>query len=375
MLTPFDLWEMLNDRGIQFYCGVPDSLLKSFCGFLSDTLEQDNHHIVANEGGAISLAVGYHLATNKVPLVYMQNSGLGNAVNPLLSLADPKVYSIPMLLLIGWRGEPGSKDEPQHMKQGEVTLKLLNAIGIKSVILEGSKAEVKKQITFCVNYALKNNAPIAILVKKNSFDSYKMNSLKVNDFKLTRERAIELIVASLPKDSIFVSTTGKISRELYETRTKNMQDHDHDFLTVGSMGHASQIALGVALKKHERMVICLDGDGAMLMHMGGLAIIGSLKLQNYTHFILNNGAHDSVGGQPTVGYEIDAEQLAKSCGYRKAWRIDDEQALQLLLDKQQFRGPCLINVIVRRGSREDLGRPTTTPRENKSALMDTLGKV
>ncbi|OQB31143.1 MAG: Acetolactate synthase isozyme 1 large subunit [Bacteroidetes bacterium ADurb.Bin174] len=372
MIGPQIFFENLINNGIEFFCGVPDSLLKSICAYITDHTEDNKHIITANEGGAIGLAAGYHLASGKIPLVYMQNSGIGNAVNPLLSLADSKVYAIPMLLMIGWRGEPGVKDEPQHIKQGAITLSLLETMQIPYVILSDKEADFIVQLREAVATATQNSTPFALVVKKDTFEPYKLDSKTTNPYPLSREEAIVAIAKRLEKNDIVVSTTGMISRELYEYRERTHAGHQADFLTVGSMGHAVQIALGIALEKKDRRVYCLDGDGAILMHMGSLAIVGSANVKNLIHLVLNNGAHDSVGGQSTVGFEVDCPQIAKSCGYAQVFSVTNEDELQKVWQQCRYIGPTFIEFKVRKGARPDLGRPKTSPKENKEAFVDFL---
>ncbi|MDR3059357.1 MAG: phosphonopyruvate decarboxylase, partial [Prevotella sp.] len=298
MVNPSFFYEKLKDGKIDFFTGVPDSLLKSFCAYLTDNCGENKHIIAVNEGAAVAIASGYNIATNKSALVYMQNSGIGNAINPLLSLADPEVYKIPMILLIGWRGQPGVHDEPQHIKQGKITLKLLEAMDIPYGILSDDENEVSKQIDACFDFLSKSSSPYALVVKKDIFAPYFLKNIKSEESGLmTREEAIEEIVKASDKDEIFFSTTGMVSRELYELRDKHRMDHSCDFLTVGSMGHASHIALSVVLQRPDKRVSVIDGDGAVLMHMGAIPAIGVKKPINFRHIVINNAAHDSVGGQ------------------------------------------------------------------------------
>lgn len=376
MIHPKQLYQALHKHDIDFYTGVPDSLLKNFCAYITDHAERRNNIIAANEGGAVGLGAGYHLATGKTPVVYMQNSGLGNTVNPLLSLTDEDVYNIPVLLIIGWRGEPGVHDEPQHVKQGKVTLPLLEAMGIRYELLTTETEELEKQVQRAIDYMTETRRAFALVVHKGTFDNYKLKTNIPSPYAMTRETAIQQAAAALPPEAVIVSTTGKISRELFEYRASKGESHEQDFLTVGSMGHASQIALGIALQQPERTVAVFDGDGAVIMHMGGLSIIGSLGPENLCHFVFNNGAHDSVGGQPTVGFQIDIPQIASACGYRSAFSVGDESQLRAALDiLPRLPKPCLIEIKVKKGSRDDLGRPTTTPQENKQALMQFLRKT
>jgi phosphonopyruvate decarboxylase len=375
MISPKFFIDQLGSYGIDFYAGVPDSLLKNICAYIADHLDAKHNIITANEGAAIGLAAGYHLATGKVGVVYMQNSGEGNIINPLASLTDKEVYNIPVLLLIGWRGRPGVHDEPQHVKQGKVTTGLLNVMGINYEVLCKDEEKASKQIAKAVTSIQKTNEVYALVIEKDTFEDYKLQSVETNDLTLSREEAIQTVAAALAEKDVIVSTTGMISRELFETRTALGQGHERDFLTVGSMGHASQIALGIALEKNDRRVWCFDGDGATLMHMGSMAIVASKSPTNYIHVIFNNGAHDSVGGQPTVGLKINVPAVAKAVGYKSTFSVDSKETLQEVLPKlASLEGPILLEVKVKKGNRKDLGRPTTTPIENKEALMSFLNR-
>ena len=363
-------YDAMTKSGIDMFTGVPDSLLKNICAYITDTAPKEKHIIAANEGNAIGIAAGHYLATGKPALVYMQNSGLGNTVNPLLSLADEKVYSIPMVLMIGWRGEPGVHDEPQHVKQGEVTLALLDAMQIPYIILEDCD-QIEPQVAL----ALQRKAPTAIVIRKGTFGSYKLKNARSNDNPLSREEALKLVIDHLQVNDVIVSTTGKLSRELFEYREARHDGHGHDFLTVGSMGHSSSIALGIALEKPERRVFCFDGDGAFIMHTGALGIVASMKPKNFFHILFNNNAHESVGGQPTIGYQLDAVSIAKASGYSHAFRATTrEEMLQALQQLKDLEGPVLLELRVKIDSRDDLGRPTTTPIQNKEAFMEFLSE-
>jgi phosphonopyruvate decarboxylase len=367
----------LRGRGTEFFTGVPDSLLKHFCAYLADSVAGKDYIIAVNEGSAVALASGYHLATGKIPLVFMQNSGLGNAVNPLLSLVDGDVYKIPMILLVGWRGEPGVPDEPQHIKQGRVTRALLNAMDIPYVVLAREEEAVKRQIADCYGSLAQTGSVFAFLAQKDTFLPNR-NPMKIdgeNEAVMSREEAIDAVI-NAGKDSggIIVSTTGMASRELYELREKYRMGHERDFLTVGSMGHASQIALGIALKKPRLPVTILDGDGAVLMHMGGLATLGVEKPENVRHIVLNNRAHDSVGGQPTIAGFVDLCGIARSCGYERVLRVKTRAALKEALAAGDNR-LTFIEAVVKKGARPDLGRPRSSPEENKIALMEYAGRV
>lgn len=372
-LDPEDFYGLLKEKGMDFYTGVPDSLLKDFCAYVTDNAPKDKHIIAANEGAAVSLATGYHLATRKYPVVYMQNSGFGNTVNPLLSLCDPKVYSIPMLLLIGWRGEPGKKDEPQHLVQGKVMSSLLTDLGIQFEVLPDYIEGARESVETALHYMERRNGPYAFLVKRQTFTSYKLKNLEPNRHQLTREQALRHIVNEVGNWDVLVATTGFASRELYELREEKGQDHRREFLTVGSMGHSSAIALGVALAKPSRQVICLDGDGACLMHMGSMATIGTSEPQNFKHILLNNGSHDSVGGQPTRGFDVNFCQVARSCGYKHAWTVSTPEEITEGIKKlRQVDGPAFLEILVNKGARKNLGRPKSSPVQNKIDFMGFL---
>lgn len=360
--------ETLESAGVDFFCGVPDSLLKSFCAYITDKCA-DRHVITANEGGAVGLAAGHYLATGKTAVVYMQNSGQGNAVNPLASLADPDVYSIPMVLLIGWRGMPGVHDEPQHVKQGKVTVELMKTLGIPTYVIpdvvQCSEFKVQSDgtnprprwndvVVNAVKQAVEEKRPVALVVKKGLFEEYKLQNKKPDVSLLKREEVIQSILESLGDDAVVVSTTGMISREVYETRERLGQGHEKDFLTVGSMGHASMIAMGVAKSCPNKKVFCIDGDGASIMQMGNMAIVGQSSCANLTHIVLNNAAHDSVGGQPTVGGDVDLTAIAEACGYNREG------------------APVFKEIKVAKGARKDLGRPKEPPQVNKELFMNTL---
>ena len=374
MLTPAFFIEKLKENGIDCFAGVPDSLLKNVCAYITDHSDSGHNIITANEGAAIGFAAGHYLATGQPACVYMQNSGEGNTINPLASLTDKDVYNIPVLLVIGWRGRPGVHDEPQHVKQGKVTLGLLDVMGIGYEVLSKEEDQAAAQIDRAVA-ALRNNEVFALVIEKDTFDDYKLQNIEVNKLTMSREEAIKEVASVLGDKDVIVSTTGMISRELFEAREAWGQGHERDFLTVGSMGHASQIALGIALEKKDRKVWCFDGDGATIMHMGSMAIVASKKPGNYVHVVFNNGAHDSVGGQPTVGLNIDLPAIAKAAGYNAVYSVSTKDELQNILSTLSgMTGPVLLEVKVKKGNRKDLGRPTTTPIQNKEALMAFLKK-
>lgn len=365
---------LVKTIGADFYTGVPDSQLKALCNYLMNEYGIDpKHHIIAaNEGNCTALAAGYHLATGKIPVVYMQNSGEGNIINPVASLLNDKVYAIPCIFIVGWRGEPGIHDEPQHIYQGEVTIKLLEDMGIKSFIISKDTTEddlINVMEEFRAILASGND--VAFVIRKGAL-SYEDKVSYKNDYTMIREEIIQHIVKVSGEDPI-VSTTGKASRELFETRVANGQSHKYDFLTVGSMGHSSSIALGVAINKPQTKVWCIDGDGAVLMHMGSMAVLGANCPKNLVHVVINNGAHETVGGMPTVAAKIDIVSIAKACGYTNAVSVDNFEDLDSELNAAKERDELtLIEVKCSIGARDNLGRPTTTARENKEGFMEYL---
>jgi len=373
MIKPDIFYNTISDNGINFFTGVPDSLLKGFCNYIQNNIPQKNHIISANEGNAISIASGHYFASGNPALVYMQNSGFGNCVNPLLSLVDKKVYSVPMLLLIGWRGEPNVKDEPQHIKQGEITLDLLETMGIKYSVISSETKDFKIIVEQSIQYIKKNKTPFAIVVKKNTFEKDNLNTTPTSKYPLKREDAVKIIIDHEDKDDIYVSTTGKLSRELFEYRSEKKQNHNKDFLTVGSMGHANQIALGIAKVKSNNRIICIDGDGALLMHLGGMCLVGTSNFSNYLHILINNGAHDSVGGQPTLGFSIDFLSIAKASKYKYIFSVENKEQIITTLKKiKKLDGPIFLQIKVSKGSRSNLGRPNISPIENKKNFMKFL---
>lgn len=375
MVNPASFYNTLIENKVDFFSGVPDSLLKNLCAYITDHSPKQRNIIAPNEGCAVALAAGHYMATGDIPIVYMQNSGIGNAINPLLSLADEKVYQIPMILVIGWRGEPGIKDEPQHVKQGLVTIELLDTMNIPYIVLDSDEQQALEQTNTIITQARQTLKPHAIVIRKDVFDKYKLVNKPKNDYTLSREQALKIVVANLPENSIVVSTTGKLSRELFELREERNESHERDFLTVGSMGHSSSISLGIALAKPLRKVVCFDGDGAMIMHMGALSSVGDLKPKNYLHILFNNGAHESVGGQPTVGFDIDFQEIALANGYsHTATAQTEEQIAQQLKKISLMDGPTLLEIKINQSSRDDLGRPTTTTVENKINFMEYVSK-
>tara|TARA_B110000444_G_scaffold90697_1_gene85720 strand:+ start:61267 stop:62397 length:1131 start_codon:yes stop_codon:yes gene_type:complete len=374
MVDPSSLYKILTKNKIDFYVGVPDSLLKNFCSYIDYKVAENKNIIAANEGNAISIAAGYHLATKKIPLVYMQNSGLGNCINPLTSLTNKEVYQIPMILLIGWRGEPLYEDEPQHTMPGYILKNQLKLINIQYYIIN-KETNISTVIKRATTEIKKNRSPVALIVSKNTFSKNRLENKKmIFNSKISRYEAIKHIVSKFKKDLI-ISTTGKASRELHEIR-KNNNELMNDFLTVGSMGHVSSIAMGIALGEEKRNVICIDGDGSLIMHMGNLAIIGSNKITNLKHFLINNGCHDSVGGQITAGSKINFSKIANASGYsyvKKCRTIN--QVNQAINECKKVRGSSFIEIQINVRNQKNLGRPDSSPIKNKENFMRYINKI
>lgn len=371
MISPQFFFEELEKHGVNFFAGVPDSLLSNLCAYINDNADHNQHVITANEGNAVAMVSGYHLATGKIGAVYLQNSGLGNAVNPLVSIADSDVYRIPLIMIIGWRGEPGESDEPQHVKQGRITLEQLEILESPYWVIDAN-SDVKLVLDELFSEVKRTNAPVALVVRKDTFENYKSKNHPRLMSTFKREDALDNILTLANPNDVIVSTTGKTSRELFELR-KRRSEVQRDFLTVGGMGHTASIALGVAMGCPKRRVICLDGDGSMLMHLGALPIIGDIKPTNLIHILLNNSSHESVGGQPTVAGGMDFRALANACGYRDYVAASNAEELQSVWKKLMTQqGPALLEVKISIGSRQDLGRPTSTTEENKRAFMEFL---
>jgi phosphonopyruvate decarboxylase len=374
MADPASFIASVRKQGVNYFVGVPDSLLKDLCAYVEDNVDRERHVISANEGNAIGLAAGWFLGSGEPALVYMQNSGIGNSINPLISLADPEVYSIPMLLVMGWRGAPGTKDEPQHIKQGRITPALLEVLEIPYFLIDSSTEDLDNVISKACSVMRHREAPVAILVMPGTFKSSTAVTTETERYSLTREDAVKAVAGCLGHDDFIVSTTGKASRELYEYRRSTESENCRDFLTVGSMGHASSIAMGLSSALRNRRVVCLDGDGSIIMHMGSMAIIGQKASGNLVHIVLNNGAHESVGGQPTVGFGVDFVRIAESCGYCWAVSVEDKDGvLRAMTRALEARGPGFIEIRVNRRARSNLSRPKDSPIKNREAFMKACG--
>jgi phosphonopyruvate decarboxylase len=376
MIDPNAFIATLEKLDIRFVTGVPDSLLKEVCACITEHFFWPRHVIAANEGSAVGLAIGHYLATGRPAMIYMQNAGLGNVVNPVVSLADPQVYGIPMILMIGWRGElleDGTPlhDEPQHVKQGQVTIPQLEILDIPYRMIDKNVTEIEPLLTELIDLTLAESRPVALVVRKQAFSPFKLQQQVHGDTELTREAAIAAVVAALPDDCPIVSTTGMASRELFALRKALGQGHHRDFLTVGGMGHAGQIAAGMAMAKPDRQMVCIDGDGALLMHMGGLVI--SADCRNLLHILINNGAHDSVGGQPTKGVFLNFSEIAKSCGYHRVALARDMAEIARHVSSMLVTGcSSFLEIKCKPGARANVGRPDRTPGQNKRDFMSFL---
>lgn len=375
MLDQERVYKTFCDNGVTFFTGVPDSYLNGFCTYLLNNAPENRNIIAANEGNAVGIASGHYFATGEVPLVYMQNSGLGNTVNPLASLVDEHVYAVPMILLIGWRGQPGTGDWPQHELQGEITAKLLETMHIPYAVLEDDFEKSSEKIVTAINEARQNRKPYGLIAPKGIMAGEKLNN-KDDCYPLSREDAISIILDEMPCDTVYSATTGRATRELFFLRERRNESHANDFLNVGSMGHASSVALGIALEKKDRYVVTLDGDSAAMMHMGAMTMVSKLDVPNYIHVVLNNGAHESVGGQPSAGHLIDFPKIAEACGYNtvgKPVTTKDELAAALAQLRQEKKAG-FIDVCIHKGLTGKLPPLDFSHREAIDALMSNLKK-
>ncbi len=365
--------ECLQNAGVEFFAGVPDTLLNDFCRYVETELPREKHVIAANEGNAIALATGYHLATGTVPVVYMQNSGIGNSVNPLCSLTNKEVYAIPMVLIIGWRGDPAVNDHVHHQKQGDLTPVLMEDMEIPHKILDDNTEKALEYAQWAVDTAKKQSTPTALIVKKGVLAKLVKDPFDSTNetLEMSRENAIEVVIKNVPNDAICVASTGRATRELYALRDLRGEEHDRDFLNIGAMGHASSIAAGMALAHPKRQVVCLDGDSAAIMHMGALTTIGVLGLPNFLHVVLNNGVHESVGCQLSAGFRANLTGIAENAGYRTIGKaVETGRELRDAIEKLlQDDGPAFIDVHIRKGIRSDLPKLRFSHIEAKEKLM------
>jgi len=379
MIDQIKFQQQLKQAGVEFITGVPDTLLNEFCLSIEENWSKEKHIIAANEGNAIALASGYHLSTGTVPLIYMQNSGMGNTLNPLLSLSNKEVYSIPMILLIGWRGDPSVKDHAQHKKQGELTPVLLDDLDIPYKILMDDEEAVLEASQWAVDTAKEINTPVALIAKKNVLEKGSKLDLSQlpSEYEMFREDVIENLLNHLPKDTIYVAATGRATRELYYLRKHRNESNENDFLNIGAMGHTSSIALGIAIAQKDRYVVCLDGDASAIMHLGAFAIQGNQDVSNLLHVVMNNGVHESVGGQASVGFNIDLTSIAKHSGYNTVEQAaaNSSEFLNAVDQLSQANKPAFVEVKIRKGMRSKLPPLNIVPKELKNIGFKTESKT
>lgn len=375
MVNQEQLFDALGRLGVDFFTGVPDSLLNDFCLYLVKNMPDCRHVMAANEGNAIGIAAGHYLATGNIPIVYMQNSGIGNATNPLLSLTHDFVYGIPMVLVIGWRGDPAIVDHAQHKKQGELTPILMNDMDIPFEILDADDTVVDK-FSWAVAKAKELSSPVALISKKAILTEKIKKQVYPNSPLMNREEAISAVIDVIKDDAVYLATTGRATRELHEQLKKHAVGSGHEFQNVGSMGHVSSVALGIALARPDKRVVVFDGDSAALMHMGALATNCRYGTGNMVHIVLNNGVNESVGGQPSAGFVVNLTAIAKACGYRtQGHPIESKDELQKIVREQKCGNmPLFIDLHVRQGIRADLPKLSIDHKAQKAALMQTLNK-
>ena len=358
MISTVNFIDELKRNSIDFFTGVPDSVLKK----LSNKFEKfdKNKHVLAfNEGSAIALGIGYHLATNKIPCIYLQNAGLGNAINPLVSIAHKNVYSIPLLMVIGWRGSPNrKKDEPQHNVKGKITRKLLSTLGIKNIVIKNKKDLLK--LRKLIKFSKQKKIPVACLIEQNSLVEKNKPSIKLKSnfgSNIERSDVIYELLHSIKNDTKIVSTTGYTSRELNQIRREKKLGRGKDFYMVGGMGHSSMVALGLSLKL-KKQIICLDGDGSLLMHMGSLRSAGIFAKKNFKHILLNNAVHESVGEQRTFSENLDFLKLVKKLGYRNSYKTSKKNKLKKIINIfLKSKGPSFLEIKIKTGTIKNLTRP------------------
>lgn len=375
MVNQEELFSALHKIGIHFFTGVPDSLLNDFCLYLTKNIPDGQHVMAANEGNAIGIATGHYLATGDIPVVYMQNSGIGNATNPLLSLTHPCVYSIPLILVIGWRGDPAVKDHAQHKKQGELTPVLLDDMDIPYRILDDDTTVIEK-FQWAFDTAKASSSPVALIAKKGILTQKEKHQEYPESALMNREEAISAVIDVLGEDAVYLATTGRATRELHEQLAIHGIDRDIEFLNVGAMGHLSSIGLGIALGTPEKKIVVFDGDAAAVMHMGSMATNGRYRPNNLIHIVLNNGVNESVGGQKSSGQIVDLTTIAKACGYETPLTFIDNQSKLQAFVKNWADAPQLafVDVHVRQGIRKDMPKLQIDHKEMKDALCKKLHK-
>lgn len=375
MVDQKQLFDALQTIGVDFYTGVPDSLLNDFCLYMTNNMNGHQHVMAANEGNAIAIAAGHYMATGKLPLVYMQNSGIGNATNPLLSLTHDFVYGIPMLLVIGWRGDPAISDHAQHKKQGELTPVLMKDMDIPFEILDDDATVIEK-FRWAADKAREISSPVALIAKKAILTQKEKKQQYPESNLMNREEAISAVMDVFGEDAIYLGTTGRATREVHEQLKQHGIGAGHEWQNVGSMGHVSSVGLGIALACPNKRVVVFDGDAAAVMHMGALATNCRYKAGNMIHIVLNNGVNESVGGQPSAGYVVNLTGVASACGYGNIGhavetRDELQQVLKTLTDGDE---PTFIDVHVREGIRSDVPKLGINHKAVKNELMGYLKK-
>jgi len=344
------------------FTGIP-------CSYLTPLIheviarKETRYVLASSEGDALAIASGIWLAGG-MGVVFCQNSGLGNMVNPLTSMNEP--FGIPALLLVTWRGKPGVKDEPQHKRMGEITPELLSLIGVEWELLpqeEGTALEVLKR---ACNFIRRVQRPYALVMSRSTFTSDEDIAIPSSNYP-SRSEALAAFLDNVDAGAVVIATTGKTGRELF-----TLDDRCGHFYCVGSMGYASSVAHGIALGS-KRRVYLLDGDGAAIMHMGNLTSIGSSHPANLIHIVLDNGCYDSTGAQPTASTSVDFVALALAVGYAQAQSCRSQGDFVLALRSHlPGTGPRLLHVPIRMGSMSQLGRPTTTPYDVARRLRELL---
>lgn len=372
MLDQKLIFEELEKQEVTFFTGVPDSYLNGFCNYALNNFPERNI-IAANEGNAVGIAAGHYFASKEIPLVYMQNSGMGNIVNPLASLVDEHVYAVPMLLLIGWRGQAGTGDWPQHELQGQITLGLLDVMGIQYRILPDDNSQVTEILKTAMEYCKTYRKPYALVAPKGVMAGEKINN-KDAIYPMSREEVIEIILDHMPENTIYSATTGRATRELFFLRERRNEGKEHDFLNVGAMGHASSVALGIALEKPGRKVVVLDGDSATMMHMGAMTMVSNLDVPDFIHVVLNNGAHESVGGQPSVGHKINFTKIAEACGYETVHHsvTSKEELIEAIEVLRECGKASFIDVRIHKGLS---GKLPSLDFSHREAIDELIGEL
>ncbi|MBO6266416.1 MAG: phosphonopyruvate decarboxylase [Acidaminococcaceae bacterium] len=375
MLDQEKVFNALAESGVTFFTGVPDSYLNGFCNYALAHCG-DRNVIAANEGNAIGIASGHYFASQEIPLVYMQNSGMGNTVNPLASLVDKDVYAVPMLLLIGWRGQGNTEpNHPQHKLQGEITPGLLELMHIPYTVLADGIDEFKAAVIKAVAYCKEHRQPYGLISPKGVMAGEKANN-KDAVYPMSREEAIEVVLDTMPANTVYSATTGRATRELFWLRERRGESKKNDFLNVGSMGHASSVALGIAMAKPERHVVVLDGDSAAMMHMGAMTMVSKLHVPNFMHIILNNGAHESVGGQPSAGHKIDFTKIAEACGYQTVGKpvTTKKELVEAIKALKDCGRASFVDMRIHKGLSGELPALKFSHREAIDALIEDLNR-